>query len=180
MPVSSLSHLLTPSWVYFTCFDHSFLAPCIPGRLTDDAHPPCCAVQISMLWNWYTTDGASTVSLLPRLTKTPAHYYSTMVRTACFLTSSWRVRGVGDYVGSLIGVRSHSLPPPPATKGKALTTVSLVQIFFMVVALEGVRRLSRVYDRRIRLAYYRREAAALQNLAQNTLKGEVPEPAPFR
>ncbi|GAA5978320.1 hypothetical protein JCM10908_004312 [Rhodotorula pacifica] len=87
--------------------------------------------KISMLWNWYTAD-------------------------ACFLTSSWRVRGVGDYVGSLIG------------------------IFFMVVALEGIRRLSREYDRRIRAAYYRREATALQNATQNTLKGDVPDPAPFR
>ncbi|BGP53842.1 copper transporter complex subunit Ctr4 [Rhodotorula sphaerocarpa] len=75
---------------------------------------------------------------------------------ACFLTEGWKIRNTGDYVGTLIG------------------------LFFMTVALEGLRRLSREYDRRIRIAYYRRETLAQQALAQNTLKGEVLDPAPFR
>ncbi|BGP37810.1 copper transporter complex subunit Ctr4 [Rhodotorula kratochvilovae] len=86
--------------------------------------------QISMLWNWTVMD-------------------------ACFLSKSWHIRSVGDYVGTLIGV------------------------FFLVVALEGVRRLGREYDRSIRAAYYRREALALAALAKNQGK-EVAQAAPFR
>ncbi|POY76577.1 putative Glutamate synthase (ferredoxin) [Rhodotorula taiwanensis] len=87
--------------------------------------------KISMLWNWYTTD-------------------------TCFLTPGWKIRNIGDYVGTLIG------------------------IFFMVVALEAIRRLSREYDRRIRKAYIHRETLALQVFAQNMNKGQPSEPAPFR
>lgn len=83
---------------------------------------------------------------------------------------------------------SHTHRRPPHGSSSSCTcidrtgrsTATSWQIFFLVVALEGIRRLSRVYDRRIRAAYYRREAVALQNAAQNTLKGDVPEPAPFR
>lgn len=83
-----------------------------------------------MLWNWTVQD-------------------------ACFLTSGWHIRSVGDYVGTLIGV------------------------FFLVVALEGVRRLGREYDQSIRAAYYRREALALAALAKNQGR-EVAQAAPFR
>ncbi|GAA5932983.1 copper transporter family protein [Sporobolomyces koalae] len=89
--------------------------------------------KISMIWNWNTID-------------------------ACFISKQWRVRSVGDYVGSLIG------------------------IFFIVVALEMLRRFGRDYDRRIRAAYWRRETAALAAVASSS-KTELPAsalvPAPF-
>ncbi|GAA6008823.1 hypothetical protein JCM10207_001736 [Rhodosporidiobolus poonsookiae] len=75
---------------------------------------------------------------------------------ACFLTEQWHVRSVGGYVGSLIGV------------------------FFLVVALEAVRRFSREYERSIRTAYYKRESLALAALAKNASKVEVAKAAPFR
>ncbi|GAA6061672.1 hypothetical protein JCM10212_000855 [Sporobolomyces blumeae] len=78
---------------------------------------------------------------------------------ACFISSDWHVSSVGAYIGSLIG------------------------IFFMVVALEIVRRHGRDYDRKIRAAYYKREAAALAAVASSSKSG-LPEsalvPAPFR
>ncbi|GAA6041435.1 hypothetical protein JCM8097_005249 [Rhodosporidiobolus ruineniae] len=80
---------------------------------------------------------------------------------ACFLSEQWHVRSIGGYVGTLIGV------------------------FLMVVALEGVRRLGREYDRSIRAAYYKREERALLALAKNTSGGsskvdEIAKAAPFR
>ncbi|GAA6019607.1 hypothetical protein JCM11491_002821 [Sporobolomyces phaffii] len=77
---------------------------------------------------------------------------------ACFISKQWRIRSTGDYVGSLIG------------------------IFFIVVALEMVRRFGRDYDRKIRSAYYRRETAALAAVAKSS-KSDLPAsalvPAPF-
>ncbi|GAA5830298.1 hypothetical protein JCM3766R1_002859 [Sporobolomyces carnicolor] len=77
---------------------------------------------------------------------------------ACFISKQWRIRSTGDYVGSLIG------------------------IFFIVVALEMVRRFGRDYDRKIRSAYYRRETAALAAVASSS-KTDLPAsalvPAPF-
>ncbi|GAA5877725.1 hypothetical protein JCM1840_003337 [Sporobolomyces johnsonii] len=75
---------------------------------------------------------------------------------ACFLSKEWHIRSKGGYAGSIIGV------------------------FFMVVALECVRRLSRDYDRQIRMAYYKREEAALAAVAKNSGKDEVATAAPFR
>ncbi|GAA5995210.1 hypothetical protein JCM11641_005642, partial [Rhodosporidiobolus odoratus] len=75
---------------------------------------------------------------------------------ACFLSERWHVRSVGDYVGTILGV------------------------FFIVVALEGVRRLSREYDRSIRRAYYVREDRALSALAKNSDALAVGKAAPFR
>ncbi|BGP16003.1 hypothetical protein JCM10213_005446 [Rhodosporidiobolus nylandii] len=77
---------------------------------------------------------------------------------ACFLSEQWHIRSVGDYVGTLIG------------------------IFFIVVALEAVRRLGREYDRAIRRAYYRREEAALEALKKNapSKASDVGRAAPFR
>ncbi|GAA5884062.1 hypothetical protein JCM6882_002120 [Rhodosporidiobolus microsporus] len=75
---------------------------------------------------------------------------------ACFLSEQWHVRSVGGYVGSILGV------------------------FFAVVALEGLRRLGREYDRSIRAAYYKRENLALEALAKNASKVEVAKAAPFR
>ncbi|GAA5826892.1 hypothetical protein JCM5353_004475 [Sporobolomyces roseus] len=92
------------------------------------------ACKISMIWNWNTID-------------------------ACFLSEDWRIRSLGGYVGSLIG------------------------IFFMVVVLEVFRRMGRDYDRQIRSAYYRRETAALAAVASSS-KSPLPAnalvPAPFR
>ncbi|GAA5951858.1 hypothetical protein JCM3765_003139 [Sporobolomyces pararoseus] len=77
---------------------------------------------------------------------------------ACFISKDWRIHSTGDYVGSLIG------------------------IFFMVVALEMLRRFGRDYDRKIRAAYYRRETAALAAVASSS-KSDLPAsalvPAPF-
>lgn len=96
-----------PSWVSLTRFDHSLRYPvylAVRTMLTRPALPltrsRCCGTG--------TRPMVRSLSFLPRLTKVPAHHYLTVVWTACFLTSSWRVRGVGDYVGSLIGVRSFS------------------------------------------------------------------------
>lgn len=72
---------------------------------------------------------------------------------ACFLTEGWHVRSVGDFVGSLLGV------------------------FFMVVALEGVRRLGRNYDRNIKRAYYAQERLVAAELAG---KGQPAVVLPFR
>ncbi|GAA5880803.1 hypothetical protein JCM8547_008356 [Rhodosporidiobolus lusitaniae] len=77
------------------------------------------------------------------------------VLDACFLSEQWHIRSKGDFAGTVIG------------------------IFFMVVALEGVRRLSREYDRSIRAAYYRREQVALAAVSKNTGK-DVAQAAPFR
>lgn len=102
---------------------------------------------------------------------------------ACFLTPGWKIRNIGDYVGTLFGVRLSSRAPRlwfllPSDSSSDI--VRAVQIFFMVVALEAIRRLSREYDRRIRKAYIHRETLALQVFAQNMNKGQPSEPAPFR
>lgn len=47
---------------------------------------------------------------------------------ACFLSSTWHIRSKGMFAGSVIGV------------------------FFLVMAIEGVRRLGREYDRRLMIA----------------------------
>ncbi|GAA6004781.1 hypothetical protein JCM10207_001012 [Rhodosporidiobolus poonsookiae] len=79
-------------------------------------------------------------------------------KDACFLSEQWHVRTVGDLVGTILGV------------------------FFLTVAIEAVRRMSRAYDSAIRIAYYKRESRALAALAKNQglEKDEVGEPAPFR
>ncbi|GAA5836339.1 hypothetical protein JCM11251_001467 [Rhodosporidiobolus azoricus] len=75
---------------------------------------------------------------------------------ACFLSDQWHVRSAGGFAGTVIGV------------------------FFIVVALEGVRRLGREYDRSIRAAYFKRETLALAALAKNASKVEVAKASPFR
>jgi len=54
-------------------------------------------------------------------------------------------------------------------------------VFFITLSIECVRRLSRDYDRSIKVAYYKREMSALSAYARNTGKEmESVEPAPFR
>ncbi|GAA5894683.1 hypothetical protein JCM6882_006658 [Rhodosporidiobolus microsporus] len=79
-------------------------------------------------------------------------------KDACFISEQWQVRTVGQFVGTIIGV------------------------FLMTVAIEGVRRLGRDYDKTIKTAYYKREMRALAALAKNmdVEKEDVGEPAPFR
>jgi copper transporter 1 len=78
--------------------------------------------------------------------------------TACFISNQWHITSLGGFVGTIIGV------------------------FFITLAVEATRRLSRDYDRIIKLAYYKREMNALAAYARNTNKEmeDVGEPAPFR
>lgn len=63
------------------------------------------APQISMLWNWYTTDGAPRVDAFASIASLTdfIDFYADR-DTACFLTEGWKIRNTGDYVGTLIGV----------------------------------------------------------------------------
>ncbi|KAF8900352.1 Ctr copper transporter [Mucidula mucida] len=79
--------------------------------------------KISMLWNWYTVD-------------------------ACFISSQWRIRTVGAYVGSLIA------------------------LFALVILLEFFRRAAREYDRRITKAF--KTANGSDNDISKALQGEGP------
>jgi hypothetical protein len=117
-----------------------------------------------MIWHWDYENGSlflpcnrenpTDFSFPPAFLLATTSYES----TACFISDQWKITSLGGFVGTIIGV------------------------FFITLAIEATRRLSRDYDRTIKFAYYKREMSALAAYARNTNKEmeEVGEPAPFR
>ncbi|KAJ7768533.1 Ctr copper transporter, partial [Mycena metata] len=76
---------------------------------------------------------------------------------ACFISEQWHIHTIRQYAGSLIA------------------------LFFIVVMLEGVRRLARIYDRYILRRYQSRLAnSSLANMAQSVRNNQPFKPSLFQ